>query len=178
MIQHIRYTFSQSASAFVWCFAEARNPTLRNLRGYEIQSLRNATIESSLISLRALHDFFSPYPSGKRTARNDQDGDVRAVDYGYQTKGGFLSIADKTEINKRAAHICLRRLKSHTGWDFRSHMNPAINRMLDFLNYLRSDFLSLSDPELEAVISLQKSLSELVLVQFPDLGTQCNLRHD
>ena len=157
MVEHIRYTFGQTASVFVWIFAERDHPTLRNLPLARYRTLHNASLESTLISLRALNEFFR-VQDPKQKQRPD---DVRASDFpGYTTKGSFLPESVTSAIHKHLAHVTLHRLESKPNWEVRRLMEPAIDRMLDFLGYLRRDFLPFQHPEFGEVVSLHEALKE------------------
>src|SRR5881628_3515794 len=82
----------QAPSAFVWesyfTKAFAKNPVSPD----SLKALRNATIESSLLSVRILNDFFAPrrYPT-----------DIRASDYvGFSSPGTFLTDQEARDLNK------------------------------------------------------------------------------
>jgi hypothetical protein len=155
MVEHIRHSFGQTGAVFVWIFAEEANQLIRNMR--HSRTIHNASLESTLVNLRALNEFFTPYSTKKKRHHDD----VRATDFPrYQTKGAFLSELTLNEIHRRLAHFSFKRLETDPGWEIRHLMEPAIDRMLHFLDYLRNDFLPFHHPELFHVIALYDSLRE------------------
>ena len=81
------------------------HPMLRDHPDYEnrrteLISIKSACVESTLISIRDLDDFFRP-----RT-QNDWDSDMRATDYfDFKSSGAFLSQDERTSINQHIAHL-------------------------------------------------------------------------
>ncbi len=114
--------------------------------------LQNAAIESSLVSLRALNEFFKP---------NGRQDDLRASQFPmYETQGAFLSTNDELEINKRLAHLTWHRESGHSGFAIKAHMMNAIERMLHFIEYLLNSFLRFGEPEFDEAISLRQILPD------------------
>jgi hypothetical protein len=84
--------------------------------GTETQRLiGNALLESALIHLRALDDFFYREPN------KDTKDDVFAVDYaGGWTLIPLLTKDERADINKRLAHITTRRTREPRKWELSS----------------------------------------------------------
>src|SRR5438552_658038 len=76
---------------------------------FEVESVRNACVESVLMSVRDLDDFFRP----KTT--NDRESDFRAADFnGYTSPVPFLSAAERDSINQWVAHLTYQPVWTNT----------------------------------------------------------------
>ena len=120
----------QAPSAFVWesyfSRAFAENPVPAD----SLQALRNATIESSLLSIRILNDFF---------AQRRFSTDIRAGEYqGYTSPGEFLSSQEVRNINKYLAHLTTERAEHPPEqwqiYDFIRRTHNACSTFVRFLN--------------------------------------------
>lgn len=91
----------QVPAAFMWEFYFSSRIAAGSVGPNALEALRNATIESSLLSIRLLNDFFAPrrYPT-----------DIRAEDYpSYASAGQFLSSDEARALNKHLAHLTTER---------------------------------------------------------------------
>lgn len=117
--------------AFMWeyYFAPrfANCPVLPNA----LEALRNSTIESSLLSIRLLNDFFAPrhYPT-----------DIRAEDYlAYLSPGQFLDSAEIRALNKHLAHLTTERADAHVKrWTIYDMIRRAHDAAVTFIRFLDS----------------------------------------
>jgi hypothetical protein len=84
-------------------------PALRKIGIHEnlIHAQNNASLESQLLFLRKLNEFFEHLPKkGEGPLKED---DLRAEHYsGFENPGPFLSDQDEDELHKRVGHITLR----------------------------------------------------------------------
>ena len=123
---------AQVPLAFMWesyftrAFATSSVPT--NVK----EVLRNATIESSLLNIRLLNDFFAPrrYPT-----------DIRAEDYvGYVSPGQFLDSDEARALNKRLAHLTTERAADafSMGWSIYDMIRRAHDAAVTFIRFLSS----------------------------------------
>ncbi len=148
-LRHILDTFDQAGAHYAWRVVRKRYNVPDN-DDHLIRVVAQASLESALINLRALSDFFRP--------DMDRD-DIRAVEFpGYQTPGPFLLSEDITAINKRIAHITWHRETPYDGHYVRRNLGEAVDRMLHFLGFLRAQHLNFDDPELPAVLNLERRL--------------------
>ena len=70
-----------------------------------ISIVNNASLESRLLFLRKLNEFFERLPAKK-------EDDLRAEHYfGFQSPGPFLSDQDEAELHKRVGHITLKGVR-------------------------------------------------------------------
>src|SRR6266487_4724618 len=132
---HVRYTIDQSISTLYWRVLEAKLP----LDEMQKAIFANACIESTLVSLRILNEFFTPEKTKERiTASQYPD---------YRTPGRFLSKSDLQRLNDHLAHLTWRRLNEPTAqWQHHLFVS-ALVPCRHFLQYLLHDFLSTADPE-------------------------------
>jgi hypothetical protein len=102
------YVLDQAFTGFMWnwvYFPKFSAVTVKPDKGVmcpdEVMGLvKNATIESSLISLRVLDEFFA-----ETTIR---EGDIRSHDYdGYSSPGRFLKREEYDSIGRRVAHLTI-----------------------------------------------------------------------
>lgn len=112
-------------------------------------TIKNACVESVLLSVRDLDDFFRP-----RTNR-DRDSDLRATDFfGYQSPGPFLSSAERESINQHIAHLTYHPVWTRTtgitpdsqqNWNTAELVGKAARAVFRFMDHLDQEF-SQSDP--------------------------------
>jgi hypothetical protein len=171
MLPHVFYTFRQAMAVFCWRYFEAENRGLIRSPHFHFEILANAALESTLGSLRTLDEFFSP--ASQNTGKGSWD-DCRAYEFpGFNGKGPFLTRDQKTQINQMLSHLSWQRRKPMPGWQVRLLADPAISRMLEFLAFLRSEFLSLNDKELVWVVNLIEEFQD-----FTPAGKIWNLLKD
>lgn len=109
------------------------------------KSMGNAILESTLIHLRALDDFFDCRPKPNR-----HEDDMRAYEFGYNVPNArFLDEQQRIAINKRMAHLSWERSKEFKGHHVVKHQINALNRMIHFLDFILSSFLKSNDAEYE-----------------------------
>lgn len=151
-LPHIFDAFNASGAYYAWRVLSRRHG-LALEPDANVAAVADATLSATLMHLRALDEFFT------RGARADA---IRAEQFpGYSTPGPFLTPAEKVEINKRLAHISWHRERPFDGHYVRRQMGAAIDRMAHFLQYLRSDFLQLTEPEFSYVVGLERRLHDI-----------------
>jgi hypothetical protein len=112
---------------------------------YTISALNNASLESQLLFLRKLNEFFEQLP--KEKDRPLKEDDLRAEHYfGFKSPGPFLKDSDEKEIHKRVGHITLIEVR-HGPKDWaelvKSSLPIAVDGLLEFFRFLYdSDQLS------------------------------------
>jgi len=100
------------------------------LRAYP--AIDNATVESSLLSIRILDDFF-----GNVKKKSD---DVTASDFdSFPSATGFLTKDQREDINKSIAHLTMTRLDpTKTKYPYATLLKGVIPRCTDFLEFVIS----------------------------------------
>ena len=99
------------ASLVVSVIADNR-PALRRSGIHEdlIQAQNNASLESQLLFLRKLNEFFKHLPTEKEKPLKEDD--LRAEHYsGFKSPGAFLSRPDQDELHKRVGHVTLMEVR-------------------------------------------------------------------
>jgi hypothetical protein len=113
-------------------------------------TIKNAALESSLMSTRDLDDFFLSKPK--------QPDDLVASDYGFSTGQNFLTQSERQTINKKLAHLTYQSTlelqkdpmrKNPRTWNYAAIINRAGRALVSFLKHLASVFLVGSDPQVE-----------------------------
>jgi len=121
----------QTPTAFFW--ESFYMPHFRNseVSADHLDALRNATIESSLLSIRILNDFFRAggFPT-----------DIKAHHYlGFSSPGEFLTPTERTNINKHLAHLTTERADAFPrSWPFYDLVVRAHNSAETFIGFLLS----------------------------------------
>jgi hypothetical protein len=151
---HVRYTIDQSISTIYWGVLESKLP----LDPMQKAIFGNACIESTLVSLRVLNEFFTREKTKER---------ITASHYpGYHTPGPFLSKPDLQRLNDHLAHLTWERLtEPETQWQHRLLLSALIP-CRHFLRYLLNRFLSTDDRE-HAPISQELYAIEQYLERAP-----------
>jgi len=135
-IEDIGYVILQACLAHDLYFVEVI-PVLRRTGISEetIKIANNASLESQLLFLRKLNEFFEPLPVKK-------EDDLRAEHYfGFKSRGPFLRDQDEAELHKRIGHITLsevRRGKKDWTELVKSYVLIAVKRSLEFFRFLRA----------------------------------------
>lgn len=154
-LSEVFFTFDQIGSYHNWQVMLEESNVSRISPVYRLKMMHNSAMCASLIHLRTLNEFF---------AEGGCKDDIRANDFpGFDARnpGPFLTDSEKVEINKRTAHLTWHRLNLDLRpFPVRGMMQQAISGMLQFLEYLQEDFLSLVDEELGYVKRLQRVLPE------------------
>lgn len=120
-------------------------------------AMNNAAVESSLINIRALNEFFK---GGGR------EEDIRAHHFpGNFSKGPFLSRSEEERIHKLLAHLTARRLEGDSmSWDLFGHMIDALKRALEFLQHLNKHFTEMTAQDKRANSEMMKTTSMLITI--------------
>jgi hypothetical protein len=121
----------QIPSAFVWESYFSHTLSGSSAPPDAMGALRNAAIESSLLSIRLLNDFFQPrkFPT-----------DIRAEDYvGYASPGPFLDDDEARALNKYLAHLTTERAETFPKrWDIYDMIRRAHDAAVTFVRFLAS----------------------------------------
>jgi hypothetical protein len=125
------FVLDQVSLAFMWEFYFSQKFAASSVGTNAMEVLRNATIGSSLLSLRLLNDFFLPrrYPN-----------DIRAEDYvGYASPAQFLDTAEARSLNKHLAHLTTERADAYpTSWSIYDMIRRAHDAAVTFIRFLVS----------------------------------------
>lgn len=140
-----------------------------------IQILNNSCLESQLLFLRKLNEFFKRLPDPKKKERPLKQDDLRAEHYsGFKSPGAFLSDQDEDEIHKRVGHITLIEVR-HGKKDWNELVTDslpiAIDRLLQFCCFLRDSYQPLSSSAREGVQFYITTLQSLKGVFNPQPAT-------
>lgn len=121
----------QVPSAFMWETYFANAFAASSVPQDGMEALRNATIESSLLSIRLLNDFFAP---------RRYDTDIRAGDFvGYSSPGQFLEADEARALNKYLAHLTTARAESFPkGWSIYDMIRRSHDAAITFIRFLSS----------------------------------------
>lgn len=149
--EDIGYVILQTFTAFK-LLHEVVVPVLeKNGLHKEAMIMNNASLESQLLFLRKLDEFFMRLPENEpeKKRRPLKEDDLRAEHYtGFTSPGAFLSDPDEAELHKRVGHITLievRHGKKDWGELISTAMPVAIDRMLEFCCFLRDTYSPLSN---------------------------------
>ena len=143
----IGYVIQQTVIAFPQ-FQGTVIPVLKkNGLREEIGILNNASLESQLLFLRKLNEFFMHLPENepnKQKRKKLKDDDLRAEHYaGFTSPGAFLSEDDEIELHRRVGHITLTEVrKKKKNWEefLNLYMPIAVHSMIDFCRFCRDKY--------------------------------------
>jgi hypothetical protein len=145
-VKPILQAFYQTGIFFTWDLLKNKNA--RQLEDPNIaiifSGIDNAVLDSTLIHLRALNDFFSSSWTHK--------DDIRAFEFGYSVP--TKPLLDKqaiTDINKQLAHLSWARTADWTGHFADRHNLAAIDYVLPFMEFLATKFLMPDDEPFDFV---------------------------
>ena len=157
----------QLPCAIFWRFGYRRFTPDLKYKEQAYAGVARACLESTLMSLRALDEFFQTggYPD-----------DIRAEDYpGFQDVGGFLTRSKRDRINKHIAHFTVERASNRVLlWAYKAEIVNAAVKVTKFLDYLIADFLGTQDDLTLQVNRLRESLPFFVM----ELGAGMDLAVD
>ncbi|HEV3392932.1 MAG TPA: hypothetical protein VG103_05420 [Chthoniobacterales bacterium] len=128
----------QAAVAFAWEWLILPHPMEETKKqdkavigpGIAMEVIGNATVESSLISIRALDEFFDP--------GDGRPNDIRSHYYsGYRSPGHFLQNPEFHTIGRRIAHLTLDRVDDSTKpWQITELITRAYKLSENFLSFV------------------------------------------
>jgi hypothetical protein len=121
----------QVPTAFMWESYFSGRVASSSVGPNALEALRNATIESSLLSIRLLNDFF---------ARRRYPTDIRAEDYvGYASPNQFLTSDEACALNKHLAHLTTERADAFPrGWSIYEMIRRCHDAAVTFIRFLAS----------------------------------------
>lgn len=108
--------------------------SLQNSRSWMLRTIQNGCLNATLLAIRDLDDFFDPRPK-------QRPDDLRATDFGYRIGRGFLTPAEREDINKLIAHSTTRA--AHTParrWPIWVLADKCANACLAFLEWAQAEF--------------------------------------
>ena len=119
--------------------AASGNPT-RNLW------LNNALLESTLIHVRVLLDFYERQERSVQRAGSDQQemDDVLVSDYGFPSRQMAITSKDRERLNKDLAHLTYSRTQRtppDKRWVYKDVVGPVLARSQEFLTYLIDNYV-------------------------------------
>jgi hypothetical protein len=121
----------QVPSAFMWESYFSRAFATSSVPQNAMEALRNSAIQSSLLSIRILDDFFAPprYPT-----------DIRTEHYtGYSSPCQFLRSDEARALNKHLAHLTTERAESvPIGWSIYEMIRRTHDAAITFIRFLSS----------------------------------------
>ena len=148
----------QMFAYYHWWSLEQLNPSL--VRDKTCITIKNAALESSLMSIRDLDDFFLC----RTDARQD---DLIASDYGFPAGSNFLSVVERDAINKKLAHLTYRSAeelqqdplrRNPRTWNNAEMVNRATSLLLKFLDHLESVFFVGDNAQIGMICTARKTI--------------------
>jgi hypothetical protein len=158
----VQIRFLQVFTVHIWNAKGKRALSNSGLRVGEIQLLENAALESTLMSLRDIDDFFDDVSASK-------PDDLRVADFGvFAHSGRYLTRTERQILNKALAHLTDFRITEAPEVDTidgTEAIAKAVNKIEKFLEFLANEF-SLTHPHLIEGIENTK---QLMLLNLNDL---------
>lgn len=132
----ILYVIDQCMAFHVW--RQRVKPELEKFVGHPldestVQIIENSTLESTLIFLRKLNEFFS-----KRHPQNKNDDSLRAYYFGdFIENGWFLTKDEYAELHIRVGHISVEEVrKGKKEWPINDYVYRALSKSFLFLTFI------------------------------------------
>ena len=151
-ILHIRYTIDQLVAVLLWHIREGESPWV----AHDNDVFRNACLESSLINLRILDEFFSPTGNKNRIKARFYDG------YRLPSNTHILDKSERQKINDYLAHLTWARVDGGSAACAHESIYRCLPIVVHFLSYLLVRFLQPQDDEYTNVKELRDSLRRLI----------------
>jgi len=110
-------------------------------------SLNNALVESRLIHVRALLDFFQKKTRSKKKGKELDD--VLSIDYGFAHQTVSIPLPYQERLNKDLAHLTYsrsQRLPKEKPWPYKQVVLPILLCCMNFSEHIISNFLTASYP--------------------------------
>jgi len=149
LLNRLLYSFDQITSYHRFRSLQAGMP-----KNEFIEIISNACIESTILNLRMLDEFFS--------TKNIQSDDVRALHFWDYKPTTFLTDKERRAINKQLAHFTEHRVDiSWTGWPVKLWMRKCMNEMITFFDHIE-DNLGFDHPLWQEVNGRRKALENLL----------------
>lgn len=111
-------------------------------------ALNNALVESRLIHVRTLLDFFQK--PGKNVIKGNELDDVLCSDYGFTSQPVNINTSYQERLNKDLAHLTYsrsQRLPKDKPWPHDKVIAPILERSKQFGEHLISAYLPANCPE-------------------------------
>jgi len=113
-------------------------------------NINNALLESTMIHVRALLDFFEkPERSTRRVGNQKVElDDVLATDFNFYTRDIQIQPQDRERLNKDLAHLTYSRVdrsQEDKRWAYQSVVFPVLERSKEFLEVLLSNWIQEDD---------------------------------
>lgn len=112
-------------------------------------AMKNAILESLLIHVRTLLDFFEKSTRRKKRSGDEQD-DVLSSDYGFEATKLDINPNFRDRLNKDLAHLTYSRSQRSAedwGWPMDKVAIPVLECSKQFCDYLISKYLPTNYPE-------------------------------
>jgi hypothetical protein len=101
-------------------------------RAWMLKTIKNACLHTSLMALRDMNDFFTPM------SKKSREDDLLASDFGMEGTFGFLTVDERTWINKLIAHTTQHGLENaEYRWDILELLSKAIAQCNAFLEWIK-----------------------------------------
>lgn len=126
----------------------------------DLIAIKNSALESSLMSVRDLDDFFASNPR--------HPDDMVATDYGFPPARQFLTPAERQGINKKLAHLTYQAVREHRHlpaihtartWNNADLVNRAMARTLDFFAHLEASIFASSPAHLGFIQTARQAIT-------------------
>lgn len=129
------YVIDQCMAYHVWVHRVKpilESSDLRLVDESVVQLIENSTIESALIFLRKLNEFFGTRP------QNPNDDALRAYHFGaFGDNGWFLTKPEYDELHIRVGHISVEEVRyGKKVWPIDDYLSRALSMACTFLTFL------------------------------------------
>lgn len=140
-------------------------PRLREAAPPARKLVANAVVESTLLAVRDLDDFFAK--------DRERDGDIRAIHFGYHSPGSFLTKDERDGINQKLVHLTYRAIReglkvpggpNPRQWNAADLIERAMSCAIPFLEFLERSFFAGNAATSDDIRAARQKLTEYLHV--------------
>jgi hypothetical protein len=140
---------------FIERFAKEQRP---DMRGFRVATIQTACLNTTLLAIRDLDDFFKP------RSHESRSDDLKASDLGCNEGLEFLTKSERQRINKIIMHSTVIGVENYdASWDIQELTSKCVSQSLHFLNWVKTHYPSNNHSKVWAAADFYTKLIEMVL---------------
>jgi hypothetical protein len=153
-VEDIIYVMDQCSTYFVW-WVHIKPMLSQHPQPRYVRIIQNGVIESTLLFIRKLNEFFKERPKV-----DEKDDDLRAYDFpGFKEVGTFLRPDDYEQLHKRVGHMTLQQVREgKVAWEIDDGVKLAFAKSELFLEFLVSKLYASNSERRQHVLASRDAL--------------------
>lgn len=129
-----------------------------DIRGIGLLVIQGACLNSTLVAIRDIDDFFKPRDAKSRNT------DLKASDLGHAEGLEFLTADERKRISTIIVHSTDSAVKNwDTSWDIQELISKCVSQSLHFLNWAVTNYPGENHPKVWAVAIKHTTLIKMIL---------------